>query len=1206
MRARSTFSLAAAAASLSLGVASAQNINPWFVHETGNTFFSQPDLNGDDVPDVVMVDAQTGIIRSALWGDGPEWLQPVAGGINAVTSVAVGLLEAPPKASIALTSPEANRINLFSLAGSGLNPAPRSAFTEVWGLSELAIIEEGNGAGGTEELVGFSTVFEPSLPGFRDYTAFNGSTLESYTFGAPFPGFEERDYNRFQLEPGLFLLGYFEMDTAPGVDDFKLIDTEGGSFDEIVSLPAPAGSRVVQASFDESGVFQFIFYEPEGTAIRVYAWNGATLEEVGTDTLSFAAGTLFPYVSSKSSGFVSVSPDGEQVAYYEFDGNLPVSVGSAPLPASELPVRGFLGHPDGTLLVFSGLGETPTHSERLAHNGLAFESLGDVSLPASGLVSQGTNVLLFSETPFVSENAPLSGRLGSGLWTSAVSIGGTVEVVEESYAGPQAGLQNPVTVDLGSPPPDTNDGLPNQVDSDIALYDSGAPLGALPGSVLAVPDPGAFSESIRAEFVATGNIFDIFYRILPDGNWINSSGPTQWFFEDVSIAYFGMDGSGRRTPARTADYTIALSADDLDSDGDGVPDYVEIENGLDPVNSGADSDDDGFSDLEEILAGTLPNDPSSMPPPKELDSDGDGFSDFEETLAGTLPNDDTSKPASPGVLDFQNVFDLVGTPLSHDGTAAGNPFVRSLAASDPEAEDPQATDVRLYSLSSSLLGFDRTANHGIAGAIEPNALIGEVAVSNPELPLVVSTQRNFPVDVPDPDPLIGRQIAALVSQPEPVLPPVPYTFGSSGGTLAGESTGWTEAAKAHFLSIDRDMVIRSFDLYDTLVLLLTELKLEKVLISRGILSGGDPLTLTGFRSGESAVPLSAAPGDGSRRVLVPDTVFEELRFKANPADTGYLVNGLYRDIETVIDTDLSSGVLDLRAVAEEIYRLSAVNANANTGSYLPPLDSLRQFIRTGSLENTGYGGVPPLATTALASAYAAIPYIIGQADMRPVEFRELLVLPGGSSSGCTVLEDVSNSDSVSLLDSLGNPYPFPDAFEIPAGSVILVEGYADVTSACGAAAVLEVIPPVQLVSLPEVATSDANSNLIPDDLEDLYPQSLAPFADSDGDGYSDLQEILEGTDPFNSGDFPGSAPLSLVPPVVDIDESSPTTFTLSFSYPGTYADDIGFRLFAGPTPQDMVTDTGIDATHSGGDSFQLILNQPVSFPIFYRFQMQLK
>lgn len=55
---------------------------------------------------------------------------------------------------------------------------------------------------------------------------------------------------------------------------------------------------------------------------------------------------------------------------------------------------------------------------------------------------------------------------------------------------------------------------------------------------------------------------------------------------------------------------------DRDSDGDGMPDGWEDQYGFNPMNPDdayADADADGFTNLEEFLAGTDPQDPKSMP-----------------------------------------------------------------------------------------------------------------------------------------------------------------------------------------------------------------------------------------------------------------------------------------------------------------------------------------------------------------------------------------------------------------------------------------------------------------------------------------------------------------------------------------------------------------------------------------------------------------
>jgi hypothetical protein len=65
----------------------------------------------------------------------------------------------------------------------------------------------------------------------------------------------------------------------------------------------------------------------------------------------------------------------------------------------------------------------------------------------------------------------------------------------------------------------------------------------------------------------------------------------------------------------TLSITVADN-DDVDSDGDGMPDVWEVENNLDPFTNDAhdDGDGDGFSNLTEYRSGTDPNDADSHPP----------------------------------------------------------------------------------------------------------------------------------------------------------------------------------------------------------------------------------------------------------------------------------------------------------------------------------------------------------------------------------------------------------------------------------------------------------------------------------------------------------------------------------------------------------------------------------------------------------------
>ena len=130
-------------------------------------------------------------------------------------------------------------------------------------------------------------------------------------------------------------------------------------------------------------------------------------------------------------------------------------------------------------------------------------------------------------------------------------------------------------------------------------------------------------------------------------------------------------------PNNTNNSVTDTNTSSPDSDGDGVPDAIEIADGTDPNNPNdfKDSDGDGVPDFIEAAEGTDPNDPLSI-----LDNDGDGLSNYVER-GGDKDGDGIGDEFESFITDTDgnNIKDDLDTDADGDGVTDG---VEGLADSD--------------------------------------------------------------------------------------------------------------------------------------------------------------------------------------------------------------------------------------------------------------------------------------------------------------------------------------------------------------------------------------------------------------------------------------------------------------------------------------------------------------------------------------------
>ncbi|WP_420318828.1 T9SS type A sorting domain-containing protein [Ekhidna sp.] len=137
-----------------------------------------------------------------------------------------------------------------------------------------------------------------------------------------------------------------------------------------------------------------------------------------------------------------------------------------------------------------------------------------------------------------------------------------------------------------------------------------------------------------------------------------------------------------------------------DTDGDGIPDHIEVDNGTNPfaagsptTNGNSDSDSDGIPDALEAL---ITSEGGAADPALDTDTDADGIPDYYEVMNGSDPNDVNSPTASGGsdgdadgisdALEAQLISGSATAPIGVDTDTDGDgipDYIEAQTFSDP-------------------------------------------------------------------------------------------------------------------------------------------------------------------------------------------------------------------------------------------------------------------------------------------------------------------------------------------------------------------------------------------------------------------------------------------------------------------------------------------------------------------------------------------
>lgn len=1122
------------------------------VLETPTEFFAYGDFWGNGRRSYVVIDRVSGGMRAANTNGAGGLGMPnaTATGLTDITGVAIGRFTLTANDAVAVTAPDANRVRIVG---------PVGALFDVWppgvGPRHVTGLALPGGTSGLDDMICVTTQNSPILFGqFWRGLMLNGGSLSFSTWLTQYPSVEPESPLAVVMVDGEAAT-YADLQEGSKALNFAIYDAQNAPIPILTQRSGiPLGSRVVYGTFNPSHARSvFVFHVPGSNAIKISTLDATRqLGALVSVTLSAAADWLQPIQAGSEVWLAALTRGGSDLRLYSFDSSSIPSLEQTIAAPSGRDWTGLVPAADGGWFAASALHRQPSGTlQRYNFSGRhpPFTAGYSYDLTALRTEELGSDVLLFNGKPFTDNNPILRGRYRAGGWSSQLNdepqFFGTIEGQIESWRGATLGLGSPTTSYLGILPAGVTHGLANQIAANASFYSLDAPIGGLADLITFDPPGGAQTVGIEVTLTAADPNTSIRYALGTSTRWLTYTDPIGPLFGDTTVRAYGVNGSVK-TPIQSATYTFPAYPGDVDSDGDGLPDFVETQNGLDPLTSG-------------------------------LDSDGDGCPDLLEILIGTDPTDALDVPASSAIMAYSRYFQLSVEPKSHAGTAYGSPLVLapSVAPAPPISEGTWVT----ISRPDGSLEMEGNAINQPGGVM---LLDLQRTVPNPPLFWVAGTPNRFMIDVHEHDRVRGRGVYRLLDYTAPPLDPLPRP--SLTGTPTDQASQWVAAVRSHFQANARVAVGGPVSFTETVDLLLAENALGRIFQQRGWIPTAK-LSLTPFR-GDSQISRWTPPAGTSQpdRYPVSEAWLAELPSAAY-GDNGYDWTALLAFIRTgVISPTITRSGLD--ALAREAYRIGYhAFDDAQNPLNLAPFEALRTFLDTGVLPRE-YGNLltTPAAVLTQALAYRnAFGKALPERDHTAAPLR-LIAGANFFQDPWLVLETDPGGVSHWLADPQGKPFPQPSGFRILPGCRFLVTGHLSDHAGGGN---LLMVDSISLLDALMPGRTDTDRNLLVDNWESFHFGILGtdPFSDSDHDNYPVLQEMFENTDPRYTTDYPTVPPLELRPPSLSLQYLYLNHCLLTWRWPARYHDWIQFQVERSQNLTDFAL-LRSDVPATSGDLFQ--------------------
>lgn len=1151
------------------------------VFETEREFTAGGDFNGDGTMDVVIIDKPTGLYRVGTRSAAPTpaFAPSRPTGVEKVRGAALGKLNGTATDSFAVTAPEQNRVQIVTPVGSGYTE-PRTVFNAGITPQTMAAIDITTGPSPTaEDDLALIVADDPTHgSALREIRSNAGSW--SIIDLASCPAATTIRGNPLRTSVGGPALVGFIRDVG-ATNTFHAVDPTGAGFtDVLVSSVLADNTRFITVPF-EAPDMDVVFYVP-GTAdvhVQRIVPSGPSWALGADDLTTFSAtiAQIIPVLDTTGTRIL-VRFDNGSVAIYSYtaaggfgaptaiipSGTTGVLSGLVPIPGSS----GFL------LLYAPGAGQPSSMAVSFANSGSGWAQTGITPLPGVNRFSSYANILLLSDLPFRSDNPLLFGSYQAGDWSTAVSVGGgpfNVTAQVASYLGETSGIGTPSAQVVGVAATAPGGTAVNQLHAQFSMRSLDTQLGTVVEDATISPVAGTYNQSIQITFSGHSGGSTVYYRLGTSGAFTayNSATPP-WVFTDGTVQYYTDKPGVGPTPTHSAAYTFTTPPALQDRDGDGVPDFVEVNSGLDP-SAGPDSDSDGLTDRDELAAGADPDNSTIVP------------ADAPKLSTLILDAGFKSEDASGISLGF---------------ATTGTTFTVTSAVGD--------------ALGSGVVGTGASWSTSYGRATVLNA-------SGEQHFLVVRSEENFTVVPGSGSEPSGRAKLAVV--------PVPdvdgWSFGTTQGAAVTTGTAWSWGSTNWFSGNSNWDVIDDTEGFDSgwsssqqsLTFSIggagAAALAWKTNFAASANRGGQPyarLTVTPVTTLSAMVVMEAMSDALTARGLTPsipadgnqlnDVLVSHLLDLRQP-DAAFPSAPVLRVTQLVADVDAAvnggdPGALALRKLARDVYARHEALTPETLGNLPAPLGALRTFVSTGALP-TDYQSGGSLTAGELTDATTKLAEILSNVAARPQASYTLYVPSLASPAGLTLLEDGTGT-IYALIDGGLNNVALPADISFPAGTSLAVTAYNDVPDIAGYPA-LEVID-FSVSSLPSVIDLDSDGDLLADTWEMHHFGSLDRDLYDIGDSgpFSLGEEYFRGTDPRWAGSSPAGLPTSLVFSHFQLVREGPGS-VLRVNWPAAYADYIDVNFQASEDLSSWTYPAGFAANDAGGGLFvkSLSFDRPKRF-----------